>query len=77
MYFVCVINVVCTVGENEISRQTIQSTHGFHQKHLLKFQDFHGHFSHFPGLFPSKSHDFPRSFNEIPGLSRTLTELYE
>ena len=38
------------------------------------FQEF---FSLFPGLFASEFQDFSRTFNKIPGLSRTFTELYE
>ena len=38
------------------------------------FQDF---FSLFPGRFASKFHDFSRTFDEISGLFRTFTELYE
>ena len=38
------------------------------------FQDF---FPLFPGLFPSKFRDFSRSFDKIPGLSRTFMELYK
>ena len=40
------------------------------QKDLLKFQDF-------PGPFLLKFQNYFRTFNEIPGLSKTFTELSE
>ena len=38
------------------------------------FQDF---FSLFPGLFASNFQEFSRSFDKIPGLSRSFKDMYE
>ena len=48
--------------------------HGSHQKDWFKFQDSPGFF--FSGRFASKFQDFSKTFNKIPGLSKTFTELY-
>ena len=38
------------------------------------FQNF---FSLFPGLFASNFQEFSRSFDKIPGLSRSFKDMYE
>ena len=47
--------------------------HGSHQKDWFKFQDSPGFF--FSGRFASKFQDFSKTFDKIPGLSKTFTEL--